>query len=254
MEDIPIIQTSVYNRFDWAIRHVAKTAGLGVVRGPVGIGKSFAVSRVAKTLQAENINVIVATSTPTIEGNIGAFAKSILAQFGVYERTAIACIEALETLVMGNPFGYPPQQSILIVDEGQGLRVPVLSMMRQIWDLGDHARLTQSHGRAFGLLLCGNNTFLNRRGKVREMDFHPLKNRITLNLRLDASDKSELNKAASQFCAHDPEAAAVLAKYGRSRGNIRSIATTYREASGLADGSPITVAHINDAIAMIGGI
>lgn len=251
---MPIIKTSVYSRIDWAMRQIAQRAGLGVFAALLGIGKIFAIKGTTRALEAEAIKVVAVTCTPSIEGNIGAFAKSVLAQFGVNEQTAVDRIDALETLVMGDPFGYPPRQSILVVDEAQGLRVPVLNMLRGIWDVGQPARETRSYGPVFGLLLCGNNTFLNRQGRVREMDFKPLKDRITLDLRLQASEDSELAEIAAEFCPHDDAAAKLLGKYGRSRGNIRSIATAYGEACGLANGDPVTVSHIKDAVTIIGGI
>lgn len=252
-QNIQPIDTSVYTTLSWQVRHLLATSGLGIARGPVGIGKSFSINRLKGELEKEGVNVVDATCTPSTEGAYQAFIRTILAERGVYEKGVVDSLQALETLVMGRPYGYSPQPSILIVDECQGMRANVLTMLRQLWDKGDHARL-MGRGNAFALLLCGNNTFLNRRGVVREMDLHPLRDRVTMNVRIDAPEEDELDHIAVAFCGHDHDAADVLSKYGRSRGNVRSIAQAYREAVGLAGDDPVSPQNLRDAIKMMGGI
>ncbi|SFF69192.1 ATP-binding protein [Roseobacter denitrificans] len=252
-ETIQPIDTTVYTTLDWQVRNLLKTAGLGIARGPVGIGKSYSINRLHDELEAEGVKVILATCAPSTEGSYQAFVKTILAERNVYHTGIVDCMEAFETLIMGNPHGYIPQPSILIVDECQGMRAPVLTMLRQLWDIGDPARLN-GKGTAFAMLLCGNNTFLNRSGIVREMDLHPLRDRLTMKVRLDAPDTAELDSIAQSFCPHDANALAELRKYGRKRSNVRAIAQAYRMAGTLSGAAPVSAQNVRDAIKMMEGV
>lgn len=251
-EIIPLIETTVHSRLEWQVRRLLATSGLGLARGAVGIGKTFSLNSLQKRLTTEGIKVNHITCKPTTEGSYQAFVKSHLSERRIHYRSMVECVEVFEQLVMGRPYGFDPKPSILIVDECQGMRAPVLTFLRQLWDEGDEARITRRTGNAFAMLLCGNNTFLNRNGVVREMDLHPLSDRVTSNLKLPSPSSKEIADFAQQLC--EGEAARLLTDYGKMRGNFRSIAQIYREACDLANGSPITAQNIKDAIIMKGGL
>ncbi len=50
-------------------------AEIGICRGEVGIGKSFALSQIAAELESEGVSVVRVTVTPAIEANINAFMR-----------------------------------------------------------------------------------------------------------------------------------------------------------------------------------
>lgn len=252
-DKLPFIETSVYKRLEWQVRHLLATSGLGIARGQVGIGKSYSIQHLKKVLMLEGIKVQTTISTPTTEGSHNAFLKSFLSNRQVYERGTVDSIEVFERCIMGEPFGYPQKPAILIVDESQGMRAPVLTMLRQLWDKGDQARMNR-RGDAFALLLCGNHTFMNRSGAVREMDLLPLRDRITMNVKLKPPSGAEIQEIAAKFCPHDTAAARVLAEYAKGRGNVRAIAQAFREATELAGETPISAQDVKDAINIMGGV
>ena len=245
-------RASVYSRLDWAIRHVAATAGLGVARGPAGIGKTFCMEQVAQRLKREGIKVVMTSCPQSTEGNTQAVVKFVLSERGFHQRGTIERLEAFENLIMGNPYGCPPRPSVFLVDECQGARASLLTIFRQLWDFGDRVRLTKEAAPAFGMLLCGNHTFLNRRGRVSEMDIHSLRDHFTINVKLMTPGKAELREIAGKMCANDG-AAKVIGKFGCDNGNVRSMAKVFREAAVLAEGMTVTSEHIRDAISMIEG-
>lgn len=135
-ETITTIETSVYSRLDWMIRRIAQTAGLGIARGAVGIGKTYCMTQISRCLKEEGANVIMTTCSPTTEGNAPAFVKSILSARGFHQTGIVECSEAFEELVSGNPFGFPPQPAISLVDECQGAPASL-----------DYAETALGHGR-----------------------------------------------------------------------------------------------------------
>lgn len=71
-----IIPTRAQAILSDVLDNVVETAGLAVVRGPVGIGKTFALRHEIERLEANGVLVIFMTSTPEIEGSIGAFMRA----------------------------------------------------------------------------------------------------------------------------------------------------------------------------------
>ncbi len=65
-----IIPTLAHQLLKSAANIVARDAGLGVVKGAVGIGKTFALERITEELADEGVEVIMITSSPEIEGNV----------------------------------------------------------------------------------------------------------------------------------------------------------------------------------------
>ena len=74
----PIIRTLAHATLSQVVREVVDGAGLALVKGPVGVGKSFALDAISGELEAEGVSVIRVTSTPAIEGSIAAFVKEML--------------------------------------------------------------------------------------------------------------------------------------------------------------------------------
>ena len=252
---IPIVETEVYSRMEWAIRNVLDTAGLGVVKGEPGIGKTEAITALVPQLREEGDRAELVTVTPAYAGNIRALCNALREQFpGCGEKIQNDAIEAFAHLVLGHPFAAGASRSILILDECQMAKPLVLTMLRQLWDRGDTARRTRSDAPAFALLLCGNNFFLNRRGQRQLMDVGPLTDRVSLTVNLAKPGADDMHKVAAAHIPHDAEAAAELMEFGVRQGTIRSMVNALRQAERVAGGRMITVAHIRDAIRMILGV
>jgi nucleoside-triphosphatase THEP1 len=63
-----------------AIDNVAQTAGLSVVKGPVGIGKCFAVKHLQHAFEAKGYVVVLTTERVETEGSLTPFINDILEQ------------------------------------------------------------------------------------------------------------------------------------------------------------------------------
>ena len=238
--EIPIIETRVFKHLTHAVTNLATAAGLGIAKGPVGIGKTFAIDNMLPTLDSRGITAHVVTVTPEIEGSIVGFCNAAFEAIwhaGVTEGRILPAIEILaEALLSGRPFGDPARPLVLIVDEAQGLKTPLLETLCGVWDKGDRARRGRQDFPAFGLMLIGNDQFLSKRGRVRQAEYSPLRDRVTYNLPLPGPEEGELRQYANGVANGNPELATVLFDYGRRKGNYRAIQKALFQAQELGEG------------------
>lgn len=228
-------------------------AEIGVCRGEVGIGKSFALSQIEAELENDGVRVIRVTVTPAIEANINAFMRAVLGPNCIETSSGADAMEGVWSLLAGNPFLSWGQRVVLIIDEAQGLSVRVLETIRGLWDRGDRARRGDETAPAFGCLLVGNNSFISRGGAQRVASFKPLLDRLAFNIRLPGPSRAECRSYACTVYPNLPDYQAELAELGEVRGTLRSMATAARNASGLAGDKPVTLAHLRMAIKNMGG-
>ncbi|HRK72091.1 MAG TPA: ATP-binding protein [Micropepsaceae bacterium] len=252
MRNKPIIETGVGTALSLVCNQVVAGAGFAVLRGAVGIGKSFALDRIARELTEQGVIVVLVTATEATSGNINAFLRSILGQFHTETGSSSDAEEAVWGLLSGRPFMPGGQRVLLLVDEGQKLGGKVLETIRGLWDRGDDARLGHSSARAFGCVLVGNPTFMGKGGAQRTASFEPLLSRLTHFMRLPGPSRAECAAFAATIFT-DEGCAAALAEGGQALGHLRGMATAARSAALLAGDGPITVAHIRQAFKMMGG-
>lgn len=252
-EDIPIIETEASETIKFIVQQVARTAGLGVIKGPVGIGKSRTLEGLVTEWERE-IRVIYLRSRPEIDGSILAFSSALLEHFNVYEGRTREAVQALGGLLGSYPFQEGRRPTVLVIDEAQGLKVNVLEMLRALYDAGDDARNGNRFHPAFGLVLCGNKFFLGRTGRRKEMDYAQFLSRITHAHELRAPSRDEFAALAAALCPNDAAAAAELALHGETQGNFRSMVNAHRQARMLAAGKPVTLNEIQNATFMMGDI
>jgi type II secretory pathway predicted ATPase ExeA len=246
-----IIPTLSHQLLKSAVDVVVRTAGLGIVKGAVGIGKTFALRQIADQLVDEGVDVVMITSSPEIEGSIRSFCTAVVGDVSDHKRGAA---EALFDALRGYPFRDPPQPVIFIVDEAQGLKSNVLEFLRSLWDRGDRARLISRNAPAFGLLLCGNETFLNRgRAGEKQAEYRPLRDRVTVNMTMPRPDPADFIALSKAMLPDNPEAQEELARGGAEAGTLRSIEKAYHFARIQAGDGEITAALIRNAFTLRGG-
>lgn len=251
MEKEVNIETGVGATLDQVCRQVAALAGLAVMRGPVGIGKSFALARIAQQLEDQGIVVVMVTASEATAGNINAFLRSILGQHPIETTSSAEAEEAVWGLLAGRPFLGNGRQVIFIVDEAQKLAGRVLETICGIWDRGELAREGDLFAPAFGCVLVGNPTFMGKGGAQRTASFEALIDRLTHNMRLPGPSKAErIEFARSIF--DDAEVVDELVNFGQTKGNLRSMAIASRLARQFACDDPVTLAHLRMAIKMKG--
>ncbi|WP_191569355.1 ATP-binding protein [Paracoccus yeei] len=162
MREESSIETGVGAMLSQVCQEVAEGAGLAVMRGAVGIGKSYALKRIIADLEAQGIDVVFLTATETIAGQVNAFMRAILTQYRTETASSADAEEALWTHLAGRPFAPGGRQVLLIVDEAQKLAVRVLETIRDLYDRGDAAREGNTSAPAFGCVLVENPTFLGK--------------------------------------------------------------------------------------------
>lgn len=252
MREKPNIETGVGTTLSLVCDQVVRSAGLAVLRGAVGIGKSFALDRIARDLSEGGVSVVSVTATEATAGNINAFLRSILGQYHTETGSSSDAEEAVWALLSGRPFMPGGQKVLLLVDESQKLGGKVLETVRGLWDRGDAARLGSTNAPAFGCVMVGNPTFMGKGGAQRTASFEPLLSRLTHNMRLPGPNKSECQAFATTLFDQE-DLVAELTDCGVARGTMRSMATAARNARLLAGDVPVSVAHIRQAFKMMGG-
>lgn len=249
-----IIPTRAHAILSDVLDSVVATAGLSVVRGPVGIGKTFALRREVDRLKADGVIVVQVTSAPEIEGSIGSFLRAVLSEWGIAGGSAVQARDALADLLFSaHPFLSGGKRCIFIVDEAQGLKPNILEVLRGLWDEGDSARNGNSYAPAFGLLLVGNDTFLNKGGKMRKAEFRPLMSRVMIDMILSRPDATEFTNLAKGLLPDDADAQAILARFGTEAGSLRAIDKVYRLAMSFVENGDQMLAAIGRAIKLSGG-
>lgn len=249
-----IINTGTLQRLETAIDNIGRTAGLGIIKGPVGIGKSFALSHLRHAYSAKGFNVVLTTARPETEGSITLFINDILGQYSARQSRTGDAVEALRTLLLQRGRSVEDNPSLLIIDESQGLRANVLEMLRGLYDEGDQARRGRTFSPAFGLMLVGNPKFLSRSQRAKRSDYDQLIDRVSFEMELDEPSAEECLDFATSLAPSHSEAASLLAGIGMARGNLRGIEKAAMQARFLAGrGQPITPEHVKAAEIMMTG-
>ena len=248
----PTIETGVASTIRAAAWQIAEGAGLGLLRGPAGVGKSFGLDLVAAELDAAGVEVVRVTASPVIGGSVAAFTRAVLAPYRIEVRSTQDAVDAIWGLLRGHPFQRVGSRAMFIVDEAQELKTVILETIPSLWDLGTDARLGDEHAPAFGCLFVGNDTFMGKGGNVRTAAFRPLLSRVTHNVNLPRPSRKELAAFARALAPESDELQAILRDLGESAGHFRALATAMRVARGMGDDGPIPPERLRAAITTMG--
>ncbi len=245
------IETGVHATLCYLCRLVAEGAGLAVLKGDVGIGKTFALAKVVAELETDGFTVVMVTATEATSGNVNAFLRMVLGRYHTETGSSADAEEALWQVLAGHPFATGGRRVVFIIDEAQKLSGRVLETIRGLWDRGDNARLGNKGAPAFGCVMVGNPTFMGKGGAQRTASFEPLLSRLTVHLRLPGPSRQECQSFASSIYA-DATLAAELAVLGETRGNLRVMASAARVAAQCAGDNPVSLADLRKAIKLQG--
>lgn len=257
LHKIPTIKTPLFATMRGVLSEVAESSGLAILRGPVGIGKSYALKHVCSELKAQGDKVCAITVGGALEGKVIEFCRAIHGRSGV---TAAEGLDLAFTHLAGYPFQGFGGRALLVVDEAQELKSAVLALVRELWDKGDAARLGDHFMPSFGLVMVGNDQFLSG-GSAKERSYLlPLLDRVTHDLRLAEPTAEDIAEFAAVLFPETLKDSAKLRDraqaFAERRRNFRSMATAARQAQLRAsrDGSEVTVCHLDRSIRMMGGI
>lgn len=246
------IETGVAAMLSAVCQDVAEGAGLAILRGAVGIGKSYALKRIIAELESQGIEVVFLTATETVAGQVNAFMRAILIQYRTDTTSGADAEDALWRLLAGRPFSPAGRKVLLIVDEAQKLAVRVLETIRDLYDRGDDARDGDRNAQAFGCVLVGNPSFMGKGGRQRTASFETLISRMTHNIQLPAPNRAECTSFAASIW-RDEALMRELVDLGMAKGNIRSMAIAARRAEQRAGEDEVTLATLQLVIKMMGG-
>lgn len=247
------IETGVYATMHGALRQVVDGAGLALMRGPVGIGKTYAIEAIIPELEAEGVKVVYTTATEVTGGSNSAFSRAVLSQYRIDAGSTWEAMEELWKLLRSFPFlNYGG--SLLIVDEAQFLKPSLLETIRCLWDRGDHARRIMGGQPAFGCALIGNDTFMSKGGTQRIAGFEALKSRVTHDIKLPRPSRAEHEAFATYLFPSSIELQREVAEFGRVKGNLRAQDVAARQALVNARGGEVTLAHLKVAMKFMGGL
>lgn len=256
LPDIPTIETAVCAIMRDVLRDVLNGAGLAVMRGPVGIGKSYALRHVIAELEAQGAKVTYLAAVGALQGKIAEFLRAL------HGRDGVSSAEGLELafeMIGAYPFKDYGTRSVLIVDEAQDLAAPIIAQLRGLWDRGELARLGDAWCKAFGLVLVGNDQFLGNGIRKERVDLLPLWDRVTHNIRLPRPSKEEHVAFAHALFpgeGNGPEKLrAMVQAFGEGQGSLRAAAKAARQAHIRAGqkGNTLNADHLSFAIRMMGG-
>jgi len=252
---IPTIDTAVCAIMRGAIGDVLDGAGLAVMRGPVGIGKSYALRKVIGEFEADGAKVTYLAATGALQGKIAEFLRAL------HGREGLSCAEGLELafdMLGGYPFRSYGPKSVLIVDEAQDLAAPIIAQLRGLWDRGELARLGDEWCQAFGLVLVGNDQFLGNGTRRERVDLLPLWDRVTHNIRLPRPSKDEHAAFARALFPADgaDNIRAMVQAFGEDQGSLRAAHKAARQAYIRASqkGQDVNADHLAFVIRMMGGL
>ncbi|MBV0912848.1 ATP-binding protein [Anianabacter salinae] len=256
LPEIPTIDTAVCATMRLVIGDVLDGAGLAVMRGPVGIGKSFALRKVIDEFAADGAKVTHLAATGAVQGKIAEFLRAL------HGREGVSSAEGLELafdMICGFPFRDYGPRSVVIVDEAQDLAAPIIAQLRGLWDRGELARLGDPWCPAFGLVMVGNDQFLSNGTRQDRVNLKPLWDRITHNIRLPRPSKDEHEAFAHAVFPGEGENAnkmrAMVQAFGEDHGSLRAAHKAARQAFIRASqkGQDVNADHLAFSIRMMGG-
>lgn len=249
----PNIETGVGAMIRMVADQVLAGAGLALLRGPAGIGKTFALDKIEAEIEASGGTVVRVTVSPANGGSISSFIRAVLSQYQIETNSTSDSVDALFDLLSGYPFRSYGPRIIFMVDEAQELKPAVLETIRSLWDRGTNARLGLSTGPAFGCMLVGNDLFMGKGGNIRVAGFRPLLSRVTHNIALPRPSQAEHGAFASFLFPDAPELQTIVAGFGVDAGHLRAQDVAARQSRLFAGDSPVTPGHLRQAIKMMGG-
>lgn len=255
-DPIPIIPTKAYSTLSAVARTLMETARLGIVRGPVGIGKSFALEQIAQDLSQGDDEVFLFESPSDKSKSIQRFYQKALFDLGFRGFGGADPFELFRGQMLRSfPFRTfkPRPRNLLIIDECQRLAPNLLETLRSAYDQGQSARNGMTEAPAFGILLVGNHHFLTRGGRSVAATFDALLSRAPINIDLSRSDAADIRAVARSHFPESEELCSNLAQLGVKHGSLREMAEAAALARNFAEGGQVTAAHLTKAMLLAGG-
>ena len=253
-ETNPIIRTSAFAILEQAAKTAIETAQLAIARGPAGIGKSFALTLLERSMSNDADRVYVFTATARNGRSVKRFFEEAVLALGLASYGGTDPLQRLQRALMQSyPFRPNGPRVLLIIDECQHLDAKLIECLRYLFDVGAYARDFDASRPAFGILLVGNAHFLSRGGRAERAAFEALLTRCALEVTLDRPGRDEIKDLAQSIFPEDQDLRAALVEHGEAHGNLRVMGTAVSVARQFAGDSPLSFAHLQKAFLFTAG-
>lgn len=250
----PIIRTSAHAILKEAATAALETAQLAIARGPAGIGKSFALTLLERSMSRKEDKVYVFTATARNGRSVKRFFEEAILELGIIGYGGTDPMQRLQRVLMQSyPFRPEGPRVLLIIDECQHLDAKMIECLRALFDTGRYARDFDANRPAFGLLLVGNGHFLSRGGRAERAAFEALLSRCPIEVTLDRPSRDEIEALAQSFFPEEQAMRQALAEHGECHGNLRVMDTAVDMARHFAGGNELTLAHLQKAFLFAAG-
>ncbi len=236
------------------LRDMATTAlsigRLAIIRGPAGIGKSFALDRIAEELNEGQTQVLIVTATAANGRSIRKFFGDAIMQLGLMGGGGEPEARFAGYMMRSFPFRRYSPKILLVIDECQHLAPNVIETLRGIYDLGKDARNGDSDAPAFGLLMVGNDRFLTRGGKSERAMFEALASRCPMEWELDRPTAEETAALAAAMFPDAQDCRDAIAAFGARCGTLREMAESYALADSFAGDGKVGMQELERALVL----
>jgi len=237
------------------LKEVAKTAletaRLGIVRGPVGIGKTYALRQIEEELSQGEDQVLRIEAPSDKSKSVQRFYQRALFDLGYSGYGGADPFEVFKGLMLRSypfrRFGHRPR-TLLVVDEAQRLAPNLLDTLRGAYDAGQIARDFHDDSAAFGIVLVGNHHFLTKGGRSVMATFDALLSRCPLNIDLGRPDVAEYAALAAELFPDSEDVRLAAARHGAKCGSLRALAEAGALARHYAGGGQVSRIHLEKAI------
>jgi thymidine kinase len=137
----PNIQTSAHAILKEAATAALETAQLAIARGPAGIGKSFGLTMLQKSMSQKRDKVFLFTATAHNGRSVKRFFEELVLKLAIMGDGRNSAMHRLEWELMKSlPFCSGCQRILLIIDECQHLDAKLIECLRGLFDIGSYAR------------------------------------------------------------------------------------------------------------------
>lgn len=248
------IQTRSHARLLQAATVALETARLTIVRGPAGIGKTYALDLIEGELSGGGAQVFRVLASADKSASVKKFFEKAIFDLGLMGHGGSDPVDRLAGyLLRSYPFRKNGPRVLLVIDECQHLTAKILETLRSIYDRGQRARDFDPDAPAFGMLFVGNPNFLTRGGKAERAAFEALLSRGPIEWELSRPPAQEYADLAAAFFPDAEDLQDVIRSYGESRRNLREMNEKFVLARHFAGGGQITMTHLQKAILLSSG-
>lgn len=205
---------------------------MGIVVGNPGVGKTTALRHYADTHEGAYFCTMQSSMA-----SLSAALAHICNALGEYAPTKAA--EASQ--IICNRVRWLDEEAILIVDEAQELKDPVINELRSIHD-----------ATGLPIVFCGNRDFRSRFNNTRAAAFAQFTSRVGIRLEFWESSVADIEAVCRPHRVQGKRAWTYLTDLVANGGGLRTVSKLIAPAARMAGDRPIQLKHLKAAARLLG--